>query len=503
MSSTFFKDFLKKNKHIYNIWCSLGIMRLLFRKIHQSWLVVAACLGILSGTILAFFFRIEFFSSGIWVAFVVLVFLFGYLRPNRMFFIFIFLSGIILAMFRTGIDLSGEKFIQQFTSETVTVSGKVTEDPDVDEGSEKLRLSELKINGVETRGTLFVQLAKREENLKRSDIVSLSGKISEGFGSFSGTMFRPEILEISRPEPGDFFLSLRDWLAEKVQRNIPERESQLGLGYLLGMKNSLGDDIIEALKIVGLTHLVVASGTHLGIIVEIVRRIFGKLSRAAGLIFSLLFVFIFGGIVGWTASILRAAIVTILTLLAGYVGRKFEAWRILLLAAAITLLINPTFLTNLGWLLSFAAFSGILILAPILQKIFFGEEKPKKLAEIVLATVSAQILCLPILIFFFGSFSIISILLNVLILPTIPFAMGLTFLSGTVPILGGIFGKLATILLRYHLLLVDFFSEQKMFLIQIPPENPLIFLAYLPILVLIIVFSVRQQKSSPRLEELF
>ena len=148
-----------------------------------------------------------------------------------------------------------------------------------------------------------------------------------------------------------------------------------------------------------------------------------------------------------------------------------------------------------------------MLLSPVIIKFFFGEKKPNKLAEIIIPTISAQLLCIPILIYFFGTISLISVVANLLILPTIPFAMGLTFLTGIfsfMPFLGMILGKVTTFLLDYHLVIMNFFASQKMFLIEIPAENPLIFLLYAPILVPFIIFLVKNRKKKfPEFEELF
>ena len=477
-------------------------MHWLFKRLHQSWMFVSLCAGIIAGTILMLVFRWNFFASPIWILFVVILFGFAFVRPNRLFLIIVFLAGIILAAFRASVDLAGEDFVSQLAGQKVTISGMVAEDPDVDETATTVKLTNLKIGELEEKGVVFVQFSGEKNEIQRSDVLTLSGEISEGFGSFAGAMYRPKIESIARPEPGDIFLNLRNWFAEKVAQNIPEKESALGLAYLLGMKNGLPDEVLEDLRLVGLTHIVVASGTHLGIIVGLTKKLFGKLSKFAGFLFSILFVLVFGGIIGWTASILRAAIVTILSLTAWYAGRKFEAWRILLIAAATTLVINPMFLTNLGWLLSFGAFGGIMLLAPIVIKFFFGEKKPGKLSEIVIATISAQLLCVPILLYYFGTISLISVVANLLILPTIPFAMGLTFLTGVfefVPFLGMILGKITTFLLDYHLMVMNFFAEQKMFLIEIPPYNPLVFLLFIPVIVPFIIFLIKnRKKNSPK-----
>ena len=278
-------------------------------------------------------------------------------------------------------------------------------------------------------------------------------------------------------------ISARDFLAERIDDQLPEREAKLGMSYLLGMKTGLDKELSENLKAVGLTHIVVASGAHLSILVEIARKIFGKISRFSGLLFSVLFILFFMCMVGWTPSILRAGVMAILTLVSWYVGRKIAPWRIILLVAAFTLMLNPLFLTKLGWLLSFASYAGIMMLGPGITKFFYGEKKPGFVASVVLTTVAATLMTLPITLYYFGQVSIISLLANLIILPTLPYAMGLTFLCG----IGLPVSFLAEKILSFHISTVEFFGSMEQFLIKIEPYNPWLFLIYVPILVPLVV----------------
>lgn len=282
---------------------------------------------------------------------------------------------------------------------------------------------------------------------------------------------------------------IRDWFAGRIKGLIPEPEVSLGLSYLMGMKTGLPDSLAENLRTVGLVHIVVASGAHLSILVEIARRIFGKISRFTGLLCSILLVVFFMAMVGWTPSILRAGVMTILTLVAWYVGRKFEPWRIILIVAAFTLMLNPNFVTNLGWLLSFASYGGIMILGPRLTKFFYGAKKPGFVASIILTTIAATLMTLPITLYFFGTVSLISVLANLLILPTLSYAMGLVFLVGVCAEIPGVSEAVAwcaKTLLDFHIGVVEWFGEMRWFLIEIEPYQWWVFLMYLFIVALLL-----------------
>ncbi len=296
-------------------------------------------------------------------------------------------------------------------------------------------------------------------------------------------------------------LIARDWFADRIDSLIPEKENKLGKSYLLGMKSGLSEDFTEYLRVVGLTHIVVASGAHLSILVEIARKIFGKLSRFAGLFFSLLFVLFFMAMVGWTPSIMRAGIMAILTLITWYVGRKMAPLRMIITVMAITLLIKPSFLLNIGWLLSFASYAGIMLVGPELNKFFYGSKKPGFIGSTVLTTVAATIMTLPVTLYFFGAVSLISVFANLLILPTLSWAMGLTFLAGVVAGIPGIetvVGFLATKLLDFHILVVELFGEMKYVLVQIQPYQVWVFLIYIVIVGPLFFLWFKKHKQNSR-----
>jgi hypothetical protein len=84
----------------------------------------------------------------------------------------------------------------------------------------------------------------------------------------------------------------------------------------------------------------------------------------------------FMAITGWSASMTRAGLVAGLSLWAWYYGRKFHPVTLLAIAASVTATVYPPYAWgDIGWALSFAAFAGVMIIAPIVTSYFFGSEK--------------------------------------------------------------------------------------------------------------------------------
>lgn len=312
----------------------------------------------------------------------------------------------------------------------------------------------------------------------------MRGKIQEGFGKYDAYISRPELIELSKPDPPDISLALREKFALKLEFLIgPDHANEvaLGLGYLTGQKDSMPDEFNQKLRNVGLAHVVVASGFHLGLITSLAKRLFRKVSRFASYFAAIFAMIAFISITGFSASMLRAGLVTGMSLWASYYGRRFHPGRLLIFAAAISLLFNPHYLSDVAWQLSFASFVGLMFLAPLIQDYFFGEETGF-ISSTLIQTLSAQLFCLPISIYTFGGFSIIGIVSNFLIPPTIPLAMLLCFLAVIFKI-----ALPARLLLSLHVGIVNYLDHFDWARMSLPSEDKRIFLVY-PLIFLLCLF---------------
>ena len=114
------------------------------RKIHQSYFVVAPCLGIIIGTILTLVFRINFFSAPLWLLVSAIIMLIVYFQPRAFLMVFALVAGLILAFYKGSAELTGTDYIRQFYDQTVIVHGTIDGDPDADDDKTKFKLTNLK-----------------------------------------------------------------------------------------------------------------------------------------------------------------------------------------------------------------------------------------------------------------------------------------------------------------------------------------------------------------------
>ena len=465
-------------------------MKILGTYAHQSYAVLALCVGIIAGVIVGLVVRVEYFVSGWWVVLAVVLLVLAYFNPKVGFVGVALVAGVVLALVRVAGELGGQEYVRQFYGKEVIIHGMVEGDPNVDETEMKVKLGKLEFGEGRRAvdGSIYMTVRGGVE-MRRADEVTVKGKLSEGFGTYVGYMYKPEVKAVRRPEPGDLVLVVRDWFAGRVREMIPEPEVALGLSYLLGMKTGLSEGLAENLRAVGLTHIVVASGAHLAILVGIARKIFGKLSRFMGLMLAILFTVFFMMVVGWTPSILRAGVMVILTLVAWFFGREFVPLRLILLVAAFTLMLEPMYVVDLGWLLSFASYAGITMLGPRLAKLFYGEKEPGFVASMILTTVAATVMTLPITLYYFGAVSLISVVANLLILPTLGVAMGLVFATGVVaglPLVGTALAWVVKMMLDFHIGVVEFFGGMRQFVMEVEPEQFWVLGGYGPVLLFVI-----------------
>lgn len=105
-----------------------------------------------------------------------------------------------------------------------------------------------------------------------------------------------------------------------------------------------------------------------------------------------------------------------------------------------------------------------MIVAPLMQRYFFGDKKPGTIRQIAGETIAAQIVTLPVIVVAFGQFSNVAVIANLLILPLVPLAMLLTFIAGMsawfLPVvIAESIALPATLLLRYMIEVANYFAS--------------------------------------------
>lgn len=264
-------------------------------------------------------------------------------------------------------------------------------------------------------------------------------------------------------------IRIKSFAERTFARVLPPEQAAFLSGLTLGETAEFSKEFREKLQLTGTSHLVALSGYNVTIIAKAIAVLFGLwFSRRLTFWASIGAIIAFVIMTGADASVVRAAIMGSLVLLAEQVGRMYSFRNAIAVAAFLMVLWNPRVLVwDVGFQLSFAAVVGLIYLKPVLVQLFKIPRAPGLFGwrENLWTTISAQLAVLPILLAVFGFFSPLSILVNLLVLFCIPVTMllgSLIAVSALVSVhLAVPLAWLARIFLGYELGIIDSFSRFK------------------------------------------
>lgn len=273
----------------------------------------------------------------------------------------------------------------------------------------------------------------------QGDVVQVSGAIYPTLGASQGRVSFAKLKVLERHPT--LVANLRRRFTAGMQTALPEPLAPFAMGLLIGQRATLPADVKQQLLMVGLTHIIAVSGYNLTIMLEASRKILGGRSKRLSTMLSLSLMAVFLLLAGTSASIVRAAIVSTLSIAAGYYGRSFRPFNLIALAAAITAFANPFYVWgDSSWYLSFLAFYGVMVLSPLLSRHLQERLVQSIVVGVALESICAEIMTLPFILHTFGQMSFVGLPANVLVVTLVPLAMLLSLIAG----LGGMFaGSLA------------------------------------------------------------
>lgn len=257
---------------------------------------------------------------------------------------------------------------------------------------------------------------------------------------------------ISVEEDYTLLSNFRNSIIKFYKSTLPEPMGGLMAGVVIGAAGAIPTDFYDKTKLTGLTHVVVASGTNVTFVFSFLLGLFTILfKRKIAILFCILGIILYLFISGFDAPLVRAAIMASILIFAQESGRIVKSWNILLYAAGLMLIYNPAWAQDIGFILSFVSTSSIMLFQFKIYKKIDLKYLPNFVKQDFSTTLAAQIGVSPILFVTFGQFNILSPLINLMVLWTIPFIMILGAVGGVLGIMFPLFGKIL-IWLAYPLL---------------------------------------------------
>ena len=196
----------------------------------------------------------------------------------------------------------------------------------------------------------------------------------------------------------------------------------MAAGILLGIKSNLPEDFAKQLRETGTIHVVVVSGYNITLIGKILLAATLFLGKRISLGLSVCGVVVFALMVGADPPVIRAAIMGIIALIGAYLGKPRNVLLALFVSAFIMLLINPMTYSDIGFQLSFLSSFGLIVVDPVLKS-WVKKKYTQGIWESFWTTLSAQVMVWPLIAVYFNSISLISPLVNTLVLETVPVIM--------------------------------------------------------------------------------
>ncbi len=232
-------------------------------------------------------------------------------------------------------------------------------------------------------------------------------------------------------EPWKTLERWRKYLTTRLNQALPSQDAGLIAGILYGDEKLSRDDR-AAFRMAGLMHLVAVSGSNVTIVVQsmfaVTRR--ARVRRRKAFVISSCALIFFVGMVGFSASVLRAACMGWLMLLAREFGRLAHGRRLLVVAAFVLVMWEPyTLWYSPGFALSFLAMWGLLDWAPRIEKYLEWIPETWSLRTTIAATIAATLLTAPYLAWMFQRVALAGLITNILAAPLIPWLMALGSLS--------------------------------------------------------------------------
>jgi competence protein ComEC len=316
-----------------------------------------------------------------------------------------------------------------------------------------------------------------------------------------GTIAYPKISKLSIRDESFIkkgIFSMREQIIYTFKKILPRDEAVFLAGLTIGAKGEFPQDLQTAMKKSGTTHLVALSGYNIMIVINVLMLVFAYVMKKRYAIMLTGFcIVLFSLFAGAESSLVRAALLGSISIIAGLVGRSFDIRQAVILAAVAMTVVNPFVLIfDVGFQLSFAAFLGIAYCSPALMEFFHISEKHKVL-KVLIDSFSAQLATLPIIALQFGVISVVGVISSVILLEFVPITMAFgffgAFLSFVSSFLASIPLLFAGIFLKFELWVIRLFG-----MVEFVEFNTHIFFFVIYYAVLIIFVSIYLKRRDAR-----
>ncbi|BBZ03690.1 hypothetical protein MCHIJ_31270 [Mycolicibacterium chitae] len=240
--------------------------------------------------------------------------------------------------------------------------------------------------------------------------------------------------------------TVRARLAARAREVLPADQAAMLPALVLGDTSAVPPAATREFRIAGLTHLTAVSGANVTIVCGAVLLGAGLLGPRSAVVLAAVALVAFVVVVQPTASVLRAAVMGAIALLALLTARRRQAIPALAGAVLVLLVVAPQLAVDVGFALSVSATAALIVLAPRWSQRLVGRGWPKPLADAVCMAVAAQLVTAPLVAGISGTLSLVAVLANLLVTVVIA---PITLLGTAAAALGMLWPAAARLLIRF------------------------------------------------------
>ena len=475
------------------------------------------------GIICGKFINFNSISAYIVIILLILISMISFIKQWKITTALLFLIIFLIGIFNYNLNSKpiGTNHVANFIEDKrITIIGTVLDKTyyyDQEKISLKIKVKEIERENlnIKIKGLILVNTYLGNCPYEYGDVLKIKGKLEKpigknNFGEFDYELYlaqeriftylniwtEKDIQKIGE-ENSNFFtyfsMLVRNKIKKIIEQTLQKPYNYLLIGMMLGEKGLIPPEIKEIFAEAGIMHILAVSGLHVGIIAAALFFLlnFLKLPKKLKFTILILFLIIYASITGYQPSVLRATIMFALLIGGKLINRNRNLFLSLFLAAFLILLSNPLVLYDAGFLLSFMVTFFLIYLSPILQ-----EQLSKVLVWIkdpLSISIASWIGIFPLSAYFFNKVSIISIVVNIFIVPLTGIALILgfiTFFIGLVSIpLAYLIANINFFVLKMILLISKYFSLLSFsFIYTAQPSIFVIFLYYIMIFLAIEIF---------------
>ncbi|MFD1094159.1 ComEC/Rec2 family competence protein [Salegentibacter chungangensis] len=284
----------------------------------------------------------------------------------------------------------------------------------------------------------------------------------------------PAKIQITKSNKTDLIADFRKSIITQLKRqNFSADEMGIIQALLLGQRQEVSKQVYEDYAAAGAIHILAVSGLHVGILLLILNFLFSPLDRnrhtktmKAALL--LLLLWGFAALAGFSASVVRAVAMFSFIAIGMQLNRRTSIMNSLFTSLFILLLINPLYIFQAGFQLSYLAVFSIIVFYKPIRSIYSPRFKlDRYIRDLLAVSISAQIGVLPLSLYYFHQFPGLFFITNLVVLPFLGviICFGLLIITlalfGMLPaILAGLFGKVISMLNSF----VTFIANREEFL---------------------------------------